>query len=160
MDKISISKNASMDDKWNKLMDALYSEENFGNVTLNHLLTSIDFYNEVSSGNFEGVLEAYEEQIDEDGIHATKDAVAESLNYIDAEGVADIVSSTFPTLKNAMDKYDRALEKSELTQVQEEGFVITFNNVNKKYRNLGDGYLRGKIENFINERAEALFTVE
>ena len=160
MDKLLVKANATADDKWNRLVDALYSEESYDNIVLNHLLTALDFYNEVASGGFEGVLEAYEEQIDEDGINATKEAIAESLNYIGADRAAGIVSSTFPTLKNAMEKYDRALENRELTQVQEEGFVITFNNVMKKYRNLGDGYLHDKIVNFISENDQELFSIE
>lgn len=160
MDKISITKNASEEEKWNHLIDALYGEDTYNNAPLNHLLTSMDFYNEMASGNFEGVMEAYEEQIEEDGVNATKEALAESLRYIGADGVANIVNSTLPTLKNAMDKYDRALEKNEVTQVQEEGFIITYTNVYKKYRNLGDGYLREKIENFISENEQELFVLE
>lgn len=160
MDKVLIKQNASLEEKWNSLIDVLYSEDNYDNPALNHLLTSLDFYNEMRTGHFEGVVEAYEEQIEEDGVHETKEAIAESLRYIGADGVADIVSTTLPTLKNAVDKYDRVLERNELSHVQQEGFIITFNNVNKKYAHLGDNYLKGKIESFIDARADELFTTE
>ncbi len=160
MDKVQIKQNATFEDKWNSLMDALYSENNYENPTLNHLLTSLDFYNEVRTGQFEGVVEAYEEQIEDDGVHVTKDAIAESLRYIGADGAAAIVSSTLPTLKNAYDKYDRVLARGELTHVQQEGYAITFTNVNRKYAQLGDGYLKDKIEHFIAAQEDEIFTTE
>lgn len=157
MDKIFISKNASSEDKWNALVDALYSENTYDNKDVNYLLTAFDFYNEMSSGMFEGVLEAYAEQIDEDGVMLTKEAIAESLKHIDASEVASIVSSTMPSLKNAMDKYDRALENGRDVKVQEEGFNIAYFNANEKYRRLGDGFLRNKIETFIETQSDKLF---
>lgn len=160
MDKVPVKQNATFEDKWNSLMDALYSENNYDNPTLNHLLTSLDIYNEVRTGQFEGVVEAYEEQIEEDGVHETKNAVAESLRYIGADGVAEIVRATLPTLKNAVDKYNRVLERKEITGLQQEGYVITFTNVNRKYAQLGDGYLKDKIEHFIVAREDELFTTE
>lgn len=160
MDKVQIKQNATIEDKWNSLVDALYSENNYENPTLNHLLTSLDFYNEVRSGQFEGVVEAYEEQIEADGVHQTKDAIAESLRYIGADGAADIVSSTLPTLKNAYDKYDRVLARKEVSHVLQEGYAIAFTNVNRQYAMLGDSYLKDKIEHFIDTRGEELFTTE
>lgn len=160
MDKVTIKQNATLEDKWNSLLDALYSENNYNNPALNHLLTSLDFYNEMRAGQFEGVVEAYDEQMEEDGVHATKDAIAESLRYIGAGGAADIVSSTLPTLKNAVDKYNRVLARKEISHVQQEGYAITFTNVNRKYAHLGDGYLRDKIEAFIEARSDELFTTQ
>lgn len=157
MDKIMIDKNASHEDKWNALMDALYGEDTYDNTDINYLLTAFDFYNEMTSGMFEGVLEAYAEQIEEDGVMMTKEAIAESLRYIGASEVASIVSSTMPSLKNAMDKYDRALENGRDVKVQEEGFNIAYFKANEKYRRLGDGFLSNKIETFIDDNSEKLF---
>ena len=153
MDKVMIKQDATFEDKWHKLVDVLYGEENYDNPALNHLLTSLDFYNEIRTGYFEGVVEAFDEQMEEDGVHATKNAIAESLRYIGADGVADIVSSTLPTLKNAADKYDRVLARGEVSHVLQEGYAITFTNVNRKFAHLGDNYLRDKIEDFIKTRS-------
>lgn len=159
MEKIKISSNATRDEKWNALIDVLYGEEGFETEELIYLLTSLDFHNEMESGLFEGVLESYSEQIEEDGIHEVRDAVAEGLRYIGADDVANLVANVFPSLQNAMDKYDRALQSGKDVEVQEEGFTIAFKNANDKYLRLGEGHLQKKIENYIDSNSESLFEV-